>query len=465
LAAAAAVAAGCGGGGSAGGTAAPATKRVGFFVSSTAGTFSHVWVNIKQAALIGPTAKATLFTSAAGKTIDLASLNQSGTKLFAALGVGSVPQANFSTVQITVDNSVTVIPQGATQGTKNTFAGATGSTKTISFSANSAGTTPIVANFDLSKWSASAGQVSASCGSGDGSQVGSNSETAQDFDGAVGNLAGTAPSLTFDLTGDGMTTHVITDANTVIANSDGSPNPVLANNSRVDVIGTVDPATLALLATTVTIRVGNTVQPNRVSGTIASTGTGTFILNIDDCHGMLPNATTVNVATTATTTFQDGNGITVTAAQFFTAAVVGTRVSAQGTFDQASNTFTATSLSIRQDDHGGGGGGHGNRGLEVDGPVVTVDAANNAFTMTIQHFEGALLTQGSTLTVVTTASTQLSGVTLATLQAGTVLEVKGAISGTTLTATEISTGDDMGDDGGGHGGDDGHDDLLHPKRK
>jgi len=452
LAVALVAAIGCGGGGSGGGSATPSAKRVGFFVSSTAGTYSHVWVNVRQATLVGPSGSVNLFTSATGKSVDLASLSQSGKKLYAALGVGSVPQANFNKVQVTVDNSVTVIPQGATQGTKNTFAGASGATKTISFAASASGTLPIVANFNLSKWSVSGNQVTASCEGGDGSQVGSGGQEAQDFEGTVGNLAGTAPALTFDITGDGATTHVICDANTVIANSDGSANPVLANNSRVDVLGTVDPTTLALMATSVTIRVGNAAQPNRVAGTIASVTTDSFVLTVNDCHGLQPNSTTVTVATNATTAFQDANGITITAAQFFTAAVVGTSICAKGTYDQPSNTLTAATVSIRQGDQGGGGGDGGNQEVKVQGPVVTVDVPNSAFTMTIQHYEGALLTQGSTLNVVITATTQFNGTTLATLQAGTTLEVKGTYSGTTLTATEIGTGGDMGGDGGGNGG-------------
>ena len=432
---------GCGGGGAGGGAGVPAGNKVGFFVTSTSGPYSHVWVSVKQVSLVGPAGTVSLVKSTAGKSLDLSSLNTSGKKLFAALGAGSVPSGNYSQIQISLANSVTTIPQGATQGTTGTFSGASGSTKTITFATSANGTRPIVANFDLSKWSVSGTQVSASASEDSGSDVGSGTQEPQDFEGTVGNLAGTPPTLTFDIANDGTTTHVATDANTVISNSDGSPNPVLSNASKVDVVGTLDPTTLILAATNIKIRVGNSQQPNRVTGIVSTNSANTLVLTVHECEGLLPNSSTVNVAVTSATTYLDGHGITLTVDQFFAAAVAGTKVEASGTYDQPSNTLTATALTIRLDgqDGGGGGGGGGNsQETQVQGPAVSVDVANNAFTMTINEYEGALLTKGTTLNVVTTGTTQFNGITLATLTAGTKLEVKGSYSGTTLTATEVN---------------------------
>lgn len=441
LAIAIAVAMGCGGGGGGTSGSVVAGPRVGFFVtSSSTGAFSHVWVNVKQVNLVGPSGKVSLFQSTTGKPVDLASLNQAGQKVFAVLGVNPVPISTYSSVEVTVDKSVTVVPTGSATGSQDDLAGSTGTTKTISFSTTATGSKDVVANFDLSKWTVSGSQITGSAQDDNGSEVSGGTQEPQEFQGAVSNLSGASPTLAFDITEESATTHVVTDSTTVIANSDGSANPVIANGSVVDIHGTLDTTTKALKAATIMVMVGNHVSPNHADGTIASTGANSFVLNVNHCEGQIPSSATMNVTVTATTAFLDANGITITSAQFFTAAVAGTRVEAAGTYDLPSNTLAATSVSIHQDHQNGGGGGGGNNSdheVQIKGPVTVVNAANGTLTMTVQEFEGAQLTQGSALNVVTTATTTFNGVTLATLATGTAIEVHGTYSGTTLTAVSV----------------------------
>ena len=452
LAVATAMVVGCGGGGAGGGASTPAGPKVGLYVTSSGGNYSHVWVSIKQVNVIGSGGTLAVFKNSTGKSIDLASLNQSGSKLFAALGVTSVPASSYSKVQVVLNNSVTVIPNGASQGTQGTFAGATGGSKTITFPTTFNGMRNLVANFNLANWSVSGTQVAATAQDDDGSQVSGGTQEPQDFQGPVANLSGTPPTLVFDISNDGTTTHVVTSATTVIANSDGSANPVLANNSVVDVIGTIDTTTNDLDATSIKIHVGSTHIGNDARGTVTTTSasTNSFVISVNGCDGILPNSSTVTVDVTSTTNFLDGSGLSITAAQFFTAAVAGTRIDAQGTYDSTSSTLTAMTVSINQDQ-----GSH-TQETQVVGPVVAIDTTNNDFTMTVQKYEGSLLTQGSTITVALTSTTNLNGLTLAGLTAGTSLEVQGTYIGTTLTAKEIntasSTGGDSGSGGGGGGG-------------
>ena len=426
---------GCGGGGAGGSAVTPAAPKVGFYVTSAQGPYSHVWVNVKQANLVGPAGSIPLFKSSTGKAIDLASLSAGGQKLFAPLGVASVPSSKYNKVQIVVDSTATVINQGASQGSQASFTGSTGTTKTISFPSTFTGAGNLVAKFDLSKWTLAAGQVTATAQEDDGSQVGSTTQEPQDFGGSVANLSGTPPTLAFDITSDGTTIHVVTSASTVIANSDGTANPVLANNSRIHVVGTIDTTTNALDATSIKIEIGNTQSSNDVRGTVASTNSAgnSLVLTVTNCDGALPTSTTLNVNLTTTTTYLDGNGLSVTEAQFFTAAATGTRIDAQGTYDQPSNTITATTVSIHQD-----GQGDGQQRVQLQGPVASVDVANSAFTITASEFENVLLTKGSTVNVVTNSSTTFNGVTMATLATGATVDVRGTYSGTTLTATEVS---------------------------
>jgi hypothetical protein len=82
--------------------------------------------------------------------------------------------------------------------------------------------------------------------------------------------------------------------------------------------------------------------------------------------------------------------------------------------------------------------------VQVQGPVATVDTVNGTFTLTVKEFEDVLLTQGSAVNVVTNSTTVFNGVTMATLAAGTAVDVRGTYSGTTLTATEVSASDGGG---------------------
>ena len=62
----------------------------------------------------------------------------------------------------------------------------------------------------------------------------------------------------------------------------------------------------------------------------------------------------MNVVTTASTVFYSDPGATVSLTDFFTALATTPTVALQGTYDSATNTFTATGISIT--DHANDGG-------------------------------------------------------------------------------------------------------------
>ena len=134
---------------------------------------------------------------------------------------------------------------------------------------------------------------------------------------------------------------------------------------------------------------------------------------------------------------------------------------AEGSYDEATNTLTAAKVKLEDEDENG----DDERESELTGPAGNVNSTAFTFQVTVQQWEGVSIAPGTVVTVVTTANTEYKksnkSAFFAALANGSLVEVKGALNGTTLTAERVELEDDGEDDnggddngGGGHGGDD-----------
>jgi hypothetical protein len=423
--------------------------------------FDHVWVKIHKVELEGPNGSVTAFEDAAGKVIDLTTLTDNGVSRFALLGLRSVPAGNYSGVRVTMAEALTLVPKGQTQGVSRTFSDSSNGTKRVTFGlpagTNITGTQDLVVDFDLSQWTDNGATVTAVVKHHNGQGLNDDArQEAEDFEGIASGLSGTAPNFTFDLAFGGTTLRVVTDARTSIFNSNGAPSPTLANGKRLEVRGVFDTTTRTMKATTVKVEDGNNQDEAEAEGRVGQVGANDFTLTLSEAEGFIPTSASLRVVTTAGTRYFSRGGIVITKAQFFAAiSVAGQRAEAEGSYDAASGTITATKVKLEDGDDDNNDDGD----LEVEGPAANVNAGAGTLSVTVQKWEGTVLTPGSVVNVVTTGGTEFrldggsnGGRTskaefFAALANGERVEVEGDLNGTTLTATKIKLEDDDDDDG------------------
>ncbi len=192
--------------------------------------------------------------------------------------------------------------------------------------------------------------------------------------GGVPLVAGTATGTTGDYYIDASLPNVIHLRNAItnqaIVNITYFPlttttTPTLANGSVVDVTGTLDTTTQNLVATQVEVlpATGSTATKMQQAFGTASTlnaTAGTFTLTAVRTGGFTPSQVTVNIVTTATTTYLSDAGATLAEADFFTALTTTPIANVQGTYDATSNTLTANTIRIDNTANDGGweGGPH-----------------------------------------------------------------------------------------------------------
>ena len=456
---------GCGGGGgdSATGGLPAGSARVGVFVTDDLTTdYDHVWVTIQKVELQrqGNAGSVTVFDDPTGRTVDLRALNDAGTQKFALLGEAVIPAGNYSSAEITVTEAVSLVPAGSTTAIDRIFAGSTNGVKQLEFNltqGNVNGATDIVADFDLSQWTVDGQFVNAVVVQGSDDNVNGNQE-AFEFAGIVSGLNGTAPNFSFDLVQGPWSLRVVTSAATTIYNNNGAPNPTLANGTRVQVRGTFDTTTRTLTATDVKIKLTNDVAGQvEVEGAVSNVTDSGFDLSTAKVEGFIPSSTSVKVAVGATTRYFTDRGISISKDEFFAALATAGFAEAEGSYDEGSNTLTAVKVKIEDEDEGGD-----EQESEVTGPAGSVDSSAFTFQITVQQWEGVSVAPGTVLTVVTNANTEYPKTTKeafwTAIANGALVEVKGSLDGTTLTAERVKFEDEGGDDNGGGGDDDDDDD-------
>ncbi|WP_144240951.1 DUF5666 domain-containing protein [Fimbriimonas ginsengisoli] len=424
---------GCGGSSSSSGGPV-GTDNVPVYITDAPGDYSHAWITVKQVDLIGKNGPVTVYQDATGQTIDLVTLAGTIKQQFALLGIANVPAERDRAIRITLDQNVTLVPTGSSTGTSYVFAGSSGGVKVFTVSTRGEGRKGVIADFDLSNWRIVGGQVVASAKGGDESKLGEGTHVRQHFRGSVASLAGTAPTLTFDLVHGHDKLHVSTTADTVFSNEDGSPNPTLQNGAEVMVEGTFAEGTFSVTATAIVIASSEHHEPVFARGLVLSVGGDSFTLSPQNVEGFHPASTEIHVFTPAGTMFLQ-DGVSMSSTDFYAALAAGSDVMVHGTYNAANNTLTASHVNLvshHEGDH--------RHHLGVAGPISVLDSHAGTFDLTIQRWEGMEMHAGDVVHVVTNEHTRFDGVNLANLENGAVLQVAGDLDGTNLTATLVKNG-------------------------
>ncbi len=437
---------GCGGGGGAG----PFVAGGPMFMTDSLDNHAHVWITIKQVVFSSASGNVTAYSDPVGTTIDLKTLRDNSGRKFAYLT--AVPSGTYTGVTVTVDKTVTMFDLGNSTPIVRVFAGNNGSTADLTMAFSPA--KPLgpgikfALDFDLANWNDDGTTITGNPFLGDASSDSGIDDPSrhehEQYEGVVQALAGTAPTQSFNLVRGEHMVAVVTTAQTVIYNSDGSPNPNLVNGGHVHVRGAFDTTQNAIVAVSIKIQLGNDDHESPVvEGTASNIDTSafTFVVTIAEAEDFTPSSTTVNIATNSSTVFAAHCGSTMTQADFFAALANGSQVEVAGTYDSASNTITAARVRLED---GGDGGDHNS---QVQGPSSNIVAAAGTLDITVHEWEGANLSSGATVHVVTGPSTVFNEGAMnqaqwfAALVSGQSVEAEGTFdaSTSTLTATSIKT--------------------------
>jgi hypothetical protein len=392
---------GCGGGGASGSGGTQV-----FAQDDTNKAFSHVWVTIDKVTLTGGSTTTTVFddTAAGGRVVDLRSLwnDQTNVPQFLLLGQASGSASDYTTVNVTLEPTATVVPASGSSVTA-TFSGASGPVNlSMSVPTSNSGQS-VVIDFNLSNWSLNGATLTATSGKylSSGTTQGLTSpgqHVAYQYFGTVSNLSQSGSTESFTLS-DG--THVVgtvdTSQSTVVYNANGAADPALADGEFVMVAGTFDPTTNAIDASNISITpTGTKVSSPQLMGVVSADNPATGSLTIQPAFalGLLPAGTSTSVAVTSTTTFIDGSGVTDTESEFFSGITVGTtQVEATGTL--SGGVFQATSVKILA------------KGLPPEAAFIgtpsNIDSSAGTFDLTVKQWQG-LMTKSTALIHVTTSS-------------------------------------------------------------
>lgn len=357
-----AVLTGCGGG-SATSVGSGGTGRAVLLVTdSFREDYAHVWATIYHVELIPQSGTPiVLFDDAAGHQIDLKTLRDANGARFSFLGSTAIPAGTYTGVAITIAPTMQLFRNGTAVGDPltvdttlpkdangnpiltNTFT----TPKTFGTETNT-----IIVDFDLAHFVVRNSNVLPAIKEGETTGLNNHSQhNSDEYRGTISGLSGESPTLTFTLTRkNGQTLSVSTTASTALYGKS-----TLADGSTVEVTGTLDTTTQMLVATAVEVQPtgqtgsghGEQRTPN-VSGAASNLDAtaGTFTVTVNRTCGFAPEQTTVNVVTSSTTAFYTDAGQTATQADFFVALATTPKVVAKGTYDEATNTLTATSVRI-----------------------------------------------------------------------------------------------------------------------
>lgn len=319
--------------------------------------YAHVWATIYKVILTPQdgTAAVLAFESAEGVLIDLKTLRDASGERYAFLSSTSVPAGTYTGATVTIGSTMQLIKSGQSTGTdlavdSSIATDASGhpaipitfrSPKTLG-----EGTSSVVVDFNLAKFVVKASGVLPALaeGVGDGLNFPHRHESGE-YRGTISGLSGTAPDLTFTLTtGTGQVVTVTTSASTALYGA------TLTDGVTVSIDGTVDATTGVLAATRVGVcgtggPSADARMPN-AGGTASNPDAtaGTFTLTLERARCLTPDATTISVVTNASTVFRADDGSTTDSATFFTTLATTPNVRVEGSFDEATNTLTATDV-------------------------------------------------------------------------------------------------------------------------
>ncbi|MBI3721502.1 MAG: hypothetical protein HY248_03030, partial [Fimbriimonas ginsengisoli] len=213
-----------------------------------------------------------------------------------------------------------------------------------------------------------------------------------------------------------------------------------ADGAKVGAEGTFDATSNTLTALRlIVVPFGSSTELAEAKGTDSNVDAvaGTFDLTLSAFEGFnVAAGSTIHIATNGSTQFFGPDGAPIDKAAFFAGLAAAASVGVQGTWDATTQTITALRAKLITAEGAGF--------VFVEGTSSSVDSTAHTFSVTIFHWEDALLVSGETLSVVTNSSTVYKGADgvvitqdafFAALAGGPVrVGVAGTLSGTTLTA-------------------------------
>jgi hypothetical protein len=252
------------------------------------------------------------------------------------------PKGSASGVQVPVDDS---LPRDASGHPQVNF----------DLSAAQNGSHELVVDFDLANFHLNgAGKIVPVCKEGDKTTL-PNPERHEneEYTGFTAEVQGTAPNQEFKLLlANGRYFVVATSEKTAIFNADGSPNPALADHKFVKVRGVFDVTAKKLNASEIKIKQSENAPHEEHGATVVGApyfvdpSAGTFKIMPGQAEGFVPKEIKVQIATTADTHFWSVSGVSMSKEDFFAIAASAKVVGAHGSYDEASNTITATEVKI-----------------------------------------------------------------------------------------------------------------------
>jgi hypothetical protein len=432
--------AGCGGAGDAG----PTGGSLNLFVTDNLGDHEQVWVRLHTVQLVSATGDVTLFQNDEGEIMDLRSLRDNGGSLFEFLTRATVATGTYTGVRVVLDKDATLFPT-AGAGLVREFAGSVAGKKTLTMAfaaprALGAGGESVVIDFDLSEWDDDGAMVTGAVirdHDGQGLNV-AGRHVRGALRGTVTSLSGQAPNYAFNLRiSDTRFIPIRTNAQTRLFNKSGQPNPLLVNAKSVEVTGRFNPVTATFDADTIEIRDDGQDGEARARGTVVSIDGASFVVAIERARGFLPTQANLDVATTATTRFFLGNGVSVSATRFFENLEVGAEVHVEGSL--SGNVLTAAKAKLRDENEDE---------AEVEGVVSQAQAGAGTFFVAASRWEGLNIGLNHSVLVQTNESTAFfdregteisSAQFFAALASGTRASAKGvaSFSGNQVTLTAV----------------------------
>lgn len=434
---------GCGGGGSGIGVAGATVNT--FATDSVNDDFSHVWVKVHKIEIVG-NARETLFEDVAGREIDLKSLRDLAGAKYTLMESANVANGAYTQAIVTLGRDLTVVPTGGTVGQLKQF-----SDDHLSANAgkcelnlplagfNAVGTQNLILDFDLATWIVQPdGKVKATLKRGNGQGIeNENRHIGDDFGGRIQALSGTSPNFTFTLLrGNDRHFNVKTDSNTRIFNQNGAANPILANAQHVEVSGAFVGG--ILLATAIKIEnEDRDDDPHKIKGP-GTEANGDLSVTVRLAFGFTPDATIYSVITSPITRYLSNAGVSLTRAEFIAQMATSTEIEVEGTA-RAGGVFSAVKLKLENENE--------ENEAEIKGPITAITA--NGLTMSASSWFGASLRQGQAITVNVNGTTQfrLGSATVSRAQffagvaVGGIVEAKGSLTGSVLSASRIKDDD------------------------
>lgn len=397
----------CGGGGGGNGSA---TSGVGIFLTDTfRDDYDNVWLTLHKVEYRNQSTGqyATAWESTSGITVDAKRLRDGSGERYAFLALTALPNGTYDQVRLTLGEQTTLVPAGSQSGTAYPFSSSLPrdiqNRPMATFSLTPPLTVPsttFVLDIDLANWTLASGEVTPSFRRGSGNGLDdSGRHEALEYKGVVSNLTSTRFTLRPDA--GASFTVAYTGDTPIYRRSNGAPT-TLSNGARVEVRGNFLPGNNFLTASIIKVEDGNGTGEAEARGTHTNVnlGTNTLVLtNLTEVEGFMPQGATVNVVWSDSTIFRR-SGVQVTE----DALLQWQFSEAKGTYNPATNTITATRITL-EDDAGGGGGGGGTGEAEATGTITNVDLNQNRMTLTnIFDIEG-FQPQGTTVNVTWTEET------------------------------------------------------------